>query len=73
MDRLLNLGKVLSIVGMGRSTFYGEVKAGRFPKPVHLTDKVGGSSRVAWVESEVQSWIERRNKARDTTTSAESS
>jgi prophage regulatory protein len=35
-------------------------KTGRFPKPVKL-----GAGRNAWVEAEIDSWIEGRIAARD--------
>ena len=36
------------------------VKAGTFPKPIKL-----GAGRNAWVESELDRWIESRMAARD--------
>ncbi len=36
------------------------VKAGTFPAPVPLSDK-----RIAWVESEVDQWVDQRIAERD--------
>lgn len=57
-DRLLRLPDLKPITGMGRTLTYGEIKRGRFPKPV----KLGRLS--AWPESEVLAWIEARKAER---------
>lgn len=60
-DTLLRLPAVLSRVPWSRSTLYAKVKCGEFPKPVHL-----GPRSVAWLEKEVQDFIEARADARRT-------
>lgn len=57
--RLLRLKDVQERVAMGKTTIYDWIKAGTFPAPVHL------GTMAAWVESEVDSWIQQRIAARD--------
>ncbi len=51
--RFLRLPSVISRTGLSRSTIYLRVSTGTFPKPVSL-----GGRAVAWVESEIEDWIE---------------
>jgi prophage regulatory protein len=52
-ERLLRLRDVKTTTGLGSSTIYRYIQAGKFPPPV----KVGGfSSR--WRESQIHAWIE---------------
>lgn len=53
MNQLLPLRAVLQRSSLGRSCFYQLISEGRAPRPVHLSER-----RVAWVESEVDSWLE---------------
>ncbi len=53
--RLIRLKKVMNITGLGRSSIYKFMDEERFPKSVSLGDRA-----VAWVESEVEMWIEER-------------
>lgn len=50
--RLVRLPEVSHVVGLSRSTIYGMVHRGTFPAP----KKLGGRS-VAWLQSEIESWI----------------
>lgn len=43
------------MTGLSRSHLYALAQQGIFPKPVKLTERSS-----AWVESEVQGWIESR-------------
>lgn len=52
---LIRLKNVLSKTGLSRSHTYALIGQGRFPKPVKLSEK-----SVAWVESEIDYWIEQR-------------
>lgn len=54
-ERFLRLPQVVAAVGYGRSTLYRLVKQGEFPAPVSL-----GARASAWLESEVNDWIQRR-------------
>jgi prophage regulatory protein len=51
---IINLNRVLEKTTLSRRTIYKYVDKGEFPAPV----KVGGY-RVAWVESEVDDWINK--------------
>ena len=54
--RLLRLPEVAHLVGLSRSTIYGMVHLGTFPAPKRL----GGRS-VAWLQSDVESWIDTKD------------
>ncbi len=60
MKKLLRLREVVAKCGASKSTVYREMKAGRFPRPVRL-----GAKSSAWVESEVDKFIERLRRERD--------
>ncbi len=53
-DRLLRLPQVELIVGFKKSTLYGWIKEGTFPRPV----QIGRMS--AWPESKVLQWVQDR-------------
>ncbi|HEY0332877.1 MAG TPA: AlpA family transcriptional regulator [Stenotrophomonas sp.] len=57
-QRLLRLPEVLARVAPSKSTLYARVRAGTFPKPVHL------GTLSAWVESEIFEWIQEQIAAR---------
>ena len=52
--RLLRLREVIHRCGLGKTAIYTRIRAGELPQPVPL----GGV--VAWVETEVDAWIEAR-------------
>ena len=63
--RFIRLNEVLSRTGFGRTSIYRKMEDGSFPKSL----KLGGppkdpsmfdSSAVAWIEDEVDQWIESR-------------
>ncbi len=56
--RLLPLKEVLARTSISRSQTYRLIAEGTFPASVPL------GSRVAWIESEVQGWIDARIAAR---------
>ncbi|EAV7503857.1 AlpA family transcriptional regulator [Salmonella enterica] len=58
---LIRLPEVCRRTGNGKSWTYKQIKEGRFPQPVKT-----GFRSVAWVESEVDAWIEQRIAERDT-------
>lgn len=58
--RLIRIKQVIEITGLSKTTIYDLGHAGRFPKPVRLSEKA-----VAWVEAEINAWIEERIAARD--------
>ena len=53
--RLIRLKEVMHCSGLARSTIYKYVAAGIFPKPVPL-----GGRAVAWVQAEVDAWIDSK-------------
>jgi prophage regulatory protein len=53
--RLIRLNEVVHCSGLAKSTVYKYVAAGTFPKPVPL-----GGRAVAWVQAEVEEWIESK-------------
>ena len=57
---LLRLPAVQQKCSMSRSSLLAMVKDGCFPKPIKLGDRA-----VAWVESEVDAWIDQRIAERD--------
>jgi prophage regulatory protein len=63
---LLKLKQVLKKTGLSRSSVYNKLDARSshydptFPRQVRL-----GAASVAWVESEVEEWIESRIKMRE--------
>jgi prophage regulatory protein len=50
--RLLRLPQVMTATGKGRSGIYADMIAGTFPKSIRI-----GRRAVAWVSSEIDSWI----------------
>lgn len=53
--RLLRLPQVLDKTGLKRPQIYSYMKAGTFPKSVKI-----GPSSVAWLESEIDDWINQK-------------
>ena len=56
---LIRLPEVRRRVGLSRSSIYAKVALAEFPAPVSL-----GGRAVAWLESDVDTWIEERIGAR---------
>ena len=68
--RFIRLPEVLSRTGYGRTTIYRKMEDGSFPRSVKLggppIDTEAFDSRaVAWIEDEVEQWIESRIEERD--------
>jgi prophage regulatory protein len=57
--RFLRLPEVMGLTGLSRSTLYDAIKRGSFPASVPL-----GGKGVAWVSTEVESWMASRIAAR---------
>ncbi len=64
-QRLLRLTDVRERVPYSRSTIYQLIAEGKFPKPISL-----GGRAVAWVEDDVDAWIEARIESGRTGVSA---
>lgn len=52
---LLRLPRVKAKVDLSKSQIYSLINAGNFPPPVKLSERCS-----AWVESELDEWIESR-------------
>ena len=68
--RFIRLPEVLTRTGYGRTTIYRKMEDGSFPRSVKLDgppkDPEAFDSRaVAWIEDEVEQWIESRIDERD--------
>jgi prophage regulatory protein len=57
--RMLRLPTVEERTGISRSSIYRAMEKDGFPRPARV-----GRRAVAWVESEVEGWIERKLMAR---------
>ena len=60
MTTLLKIPEVRAKTGLSRSHLYALAQNGDFPKPVKLSERSS-----AWVESEVDGWVEERIAVRD--------
>lgn len=58
-QRLIRLRTVREKTGLSKSSLYALAQQGSFPRPVKLGERSSG-----WLESEVDSWIAARVKAR---------
>ena len=68
--RFIRLPEVLTRTGYGRTTIYRKMEDGSFPRSVKLEgppkDPEAFDSRaVAWIEDEVEQWIDSRIEGRD--------
>ena len=58
--RFLRLPQVTDRTGYKKTKIYEMISDESFPVPVQL-----GSRAVAWIESEVEAWMQKRIDARD--------
>ena len=68
--RFIRLPEVLTRTGYGRTTIYRKMEEGSFPRSVKLGSpledpNVFDSRAIAWIEDEVEQWIESRIDERD--------
>ena len=68
--RFIRLPEVLSRTGYGRTTIYRKMEDGSFPRSVKLggppiDPNVFDSRAIAWIEDEIEQWIESRIEERD--------
>ena len=68
--RFIRLSEVMSRTGYGRTSIYRKMEDGSFPKSL----KLGGppkdpnefdSRAIAWIEEEIDQWVEDRIEDRD--------
>ena len=57
--RLIRLKEVMHKTGLARTTLYNYMQDDKFPQSVPLGDRA-----VAWIEEEVDRWIEQKVKER---------
>jgi prophage regulatory protein len=60
--KLIRIKSVIELTGVSKSYLYDLSNRGLFPKSIRL---ISGGTSVAWVESEVEGWIEERIAERD--------
>ena len=68
--RFIRLNEVLTRTGYGRTTIYRKMEDGSFPKSVKLGNPLEDPNAfdciaVAWIEDEVDEWIDSRIEKRD--------
>jgi len=61
-EKLLRIKQVQDRTSLSKSYIYQLCSQNQFPKSIQL---VAGGSSVAWIESEIQEWIDSRIAARD--------
>jgi len=61
-NRLIRIKSVIGITSISKSYVYQLVREGKFPKPIQL---IKNGKAVAWIESEIQAWVESRIADRD--------
>jgi prophage regulatory protein len=55
---LMRLPQVKAMTGLSKSTIYNQIASGDFPRQIQL-----GYRTVAWVEADIQDWIQGKIKA----------
>lgn len=58
--KLIRIKDVMDRTGLARSTVYKYISLGQFPQSIKL-----GTRAVAWVESEIETWIFESIERRD--------
>ncbi|KGY11717.1 transcriptional regulator [Vibrio tubiashii] len=58
--RFLRLQEVKEKTGLSKSAIYSKIKEGEFPASVPI-----GSRTVAWIDSDIEKWLEWRVQVRD--------
>ncbi|WP_067097875.1 helix-turn-helix transcriptional regulator [Marinomonas atlantica] len=57
--RLIRMPEVTDRTGLKKSAIYARIAKGEFPKQIPLgTARNGISVQTAWIESEVEAWIQ---------------
>jgi prophage regulatory protein len=69
-NRLIRLNEVLSRTGYGRTSIYRKMDEGSFPKCLKLGSPTKNPTQfdcraIAWIEDEVDQWVESRIEERD--------
>ncbi|MGB9191639.1 MULTISPECIES: helix-turn-helix transcriptional regulator [unclassified Acinetobacter] len=53
--KLLNLAQVTAKTSLSKNTVYVLMRKGEFPRPIRITE-----IRTAWLESDIEQWINER-------------
>ena len=59
-ERFLRIDAVIELTGLARSTIYDKTRLNQFPQPVDW-----GGNKKAWLESEVNKWMQERIEQRN--------
>lgn len=63
LGRVLRLPEAAAFTGLSRATLWRLLDAGKFPKPIALTE--GRRPTRGWLLEELDAWIDQRKAARD--------
>lgn len=63
-QRLMRIREVIQKTGLSKSSIYDLMAQGHFPKTIRLSPNANGRC-VAFLESEIESWIAERIAARN--------
>jgi prophage regulatory protein len=58
--RVYRRKELLELLGISATTLYAWIAQGRFPRPINL-----GANSVAWLQSEVDEYLQERARERD--------
>ena len=58
-NRFLRLNEVRALTALSRSSIYAYMNAGTFPTCINI-----GARSIAWLEADVQAWMDGRIEAR---------
>lgn len=54
-NRVLRRRDVEALTGLSHATIYRHLRAGSFPRPIRLTDRL-----VGWLERDIEAWLASR-------------
>lgn len=57
MTVIFKIKHVCKITALSKATIYREIKKGKFPTPIQLTDR-----NVGWLETDIDDWVLSRKK-----------
>jgi prophage regulatory protein len=58
--RVMRLGEVMKVTGLGRSSIYKLQSEGLFPRSISLSERA-----IGWYAYEVEAWLQEKLDARD--------
>ena len=71
MAKLLSISDVQEKTACGRKFLLARLNAGDFPQPIQLGVSKHGNGKRAWIEAEIDQWINRHAAARPALTPAD--